>query len=193
MANAQKDLGPAGPKKPTPLKAPPKKGLRARLMALPSGVKVAAAAGAGALLVFGSPAVIPVGIGSAALGGWYALKGKIGKYSRAMTPERIKIYEAAISTLKDTKKLRALADEFERAGCLKEAEHLRKRAALRDRTPVQKKADQARYRKAMADTDPKRVEAEAVYFEGLGADGTAKNLRTRVAALRAVQKRGLFS
>lgn len=185
---AQKDIGPAGPaKKPTPLKSTGAKGLKARLKALPIGAKVGAIAGAGALLLFGSPAVIPVGIGGAALGGWYALKGKISRYSPAMTPERIKIYEAAIETLKDQKKLRALADEFERNGCKKEAEHLRKRAALRDRTPEEKKADQARYRKAMADTDPRRVEQEAAYFAGLGADGTAKNLRTRAAALRAVK------
>lgn len=185
---AQKDLGPAGVKKPAGLKAA-KRTFKQRIAdgfkATPGPVKAAAVAGTGVLVLFGLPALIPVGVGAAAVGGYYAYKKR--KYSMCMTPERIKVYEHAIATLKDSKKIRILADEFEKAGCLKEAAHLRKRAALRDRTPAEKKADQARYRKAMADTDCKRIELEVAYFESLGADGSAKNLRSRLAALKCVQ------
>jgi hypothetical protein len=155
-----------------------------KLKNLPKGAKIGITAGVVALAVVGSPAVVPVGLGLASLAGYYAVKKR--KYSSAMTPERIKIYEQAIATLKDPKKLRLLADEFEKVGATKEAEHLRKRAALRERSPAEKKADQKRYREAMASTDIKKIESEAAYFESIAADGAAKNLRTRASALKAV-------
>lgn len=178
----QKDLGPPATKPATAVH----RGLRDRIRDAPIGAKVGTAVGLGALLVFGLPALIPVAVGGVGLTGYYVVRRRA--WSKCMTPERIKVYQQAISTLKDPKKLRLLADEFERAGCVKEAEHLRKRAALRDRSPEEKKADQARYKRAMGDTDVKRIEADVAYFESIGADGSAKNLRTRIEALRAVQK-----
>lgn len=189
MAQAQqaagKDLGPAGvvAKK---LMGAKKLKFVDRVKTLPLGAKIGAAASAGALLVFGWPALVPVGLSAAGLTGWYAVKGR--KHSVCMTPERIKVYEQAISKLKDAKKLRVLADEFEKAGCIKEAEHLRKRAALREESPAEQKARRQRYRKAMASSDMKLIEAEAVHFESIGADGAAKNLRTRLTALKAVKR-----
>ena len=148
---------------------------------MPTVVKVGAAGAAAVLLVVGASALVPVGVGAAAFGGWQLYRGRC-----RMTPERRRVYAQAIWTLKDPKKLRALADEFEKAGCKKEAEHLRKRAALRERSPEEQKAERSRYRRAMAYTDLRAVEAEAARFESTGADGAAKNLRTRAEALRAV-------
>lgn len=188
MAGEKKvrDLGPAGVAGIVKaMKAKGQKvGILKRVKNVPLPAKVGAGLGVGALIVFGTAALVPIGIGAAGLGGYYALKAR--KYSHSMTPERIKVYEQAIGTLKDPAKLRSLADEFEKAGCAKEAEHLRKRAALRERSPEEKSADQQRYRQAMANTDRKQVEAEASYFQSIGADGAAKNLRTRAEALKAV-------
>lgn len=181
-AKPQKDLGPATTKPATAAK----KKLLEQVRDAPTGVKIGTAIGLGSLLVFGLPALVPVAVGGAAVGGWYAVRRR--RWSKCMTPERVKVYQQAITSLKDPKKLRLLADEFERAGCLPEAEHLRKRAALRDRKPEEKKADQARYKRAMADTDVKRIEVDVAYFESIGADGSAKNLRTRIDALKAVKR-----
>lgn len=181
----QKDLGEKQPPKPKTL-SQPKRSLVDRVKQSPLGVKIGSVAGLGALVLFGVPALIPVAIGGAGLGGFYFYKKR--KYSQAMTPERIKVYEQALSSLKDAAKLRVLADEFEKAGCVKEATHLRKRASLRDRPPAEKKADQDRYKRAMADTSSERVMKEATYFEGVGADGAAKNLRTKADALKTVGK-----
>lgn len=164
----------------------PKLSIMQRVKKSPTGAKVGTALGLGALAVFGMPALIPVAVGAASLGGFYLYKSR--KYSLAMTPERIKVYETALSSLKDPAKLRTLADEFEKAGCHKEAEHLRKRAALRERSPAEKKADQNRYRRAMAAIKSSQIHGEADYFESIGADGAARHLRTKAEALRAVGK-----
>ncbi len=178
----QRDLGEAGVQKPKPTKTT----IAERLKRTPIGMKIGTVAGIGALAVFGIPALVPVAVGAASLGGFYLYKQR--KYSLAMTPERIKVYEQALSSLKDQTKLRVLADEFEKAGCVKEAQHLRKRAALRDLSPAEKKVNSNRYKAAMAAMKSSQVHGEADYFEEIGADGAAKNLRMKAQALRAVGK-----
>lgn len=179
----QRDLGEAGVQKP---KKSVKTTIVERVKRAPVGAKIGTVAGVGALALFGLPALIPVAVGVASLGGFYLYKQR--KYSLAMTPERIKVYEQALSSLKDPSKLRVLADEFEKAGCVKEAEHLRKRAALRELSPAEKKVNQNRYRAAMAAMKSSQIHGEADYFEAIGADGAAKNLRMKAQALRAVGK-----
>lgn len=178
-----KDLGEPGVKSRVQEKA---KSIWARAKGLPLG-KIGAATGLGVVAVafLGAP-LVPVALAATGVGGYYVYKSR--KYSHAMTPERIKVYEQALSSLKDAKKLRVLADEFEKAGCAREAEHLRKRASLQELSPEEKKANKNRYRAAMAVADSSKVLSEADYFQGIGADGAAKNLRTRADALRAVGK-----
>lgn len=178
----QKDLGEPGVKAQVQSRA---KSLAGRVKGLPLA-KIGAVSGAGVLAVFLGIPLVPVALAATGVGGYYLYKSR--KYSLAMTPERIKVYEQALATLKDQKKLRVLADEFEKAGCVREAEHLRKRAALRDRSPAEKKVDNDRYKRAMSDTNSARVLKEVDYFESIGADGAAKNLRTKADALKAVGK-----
>lgn len=183
LSQPKKDLGEPGIKAQAKTKA---KSLLERAKTLPLK-KLGAVSGLGiaAVVVLGAP-LLPVALAASGVGGYYLYKSR--KYSLAMTPERIKVYEQALSSLKDAKKLRVLADEFEKAGCAREAEHLRKRAALRELSPEEKKVNQNRYRAAMALASSAKVAAEADHFQGIGADGAAKNLRTRAEALRSVGK-----
>lgn len=155
--------------------------LAERWKASPGWVKIATP-GAAVLVVFGLP-IVGLGVGSVAA---YQLFRKRGteKYSECMTPERIKIYELAIATLKDSRKLRVLADEFEKQGCKAEAEHLRKRAALRDLPAEQKAANKKLYKQAMASKNVGAIAKIAAKFESLGADGAAEHLRLREKSLR---------
>jgi len=146
-----------------------------------NATKIATGVGVGALLLFGVPALVPVAVSVAGVAGWQAYKRR-----KCMTPERRKIYEQALASLKDPKKLRTLADEFEKGGCVAEAEHLRRRAKLRERSPEEAKADRLRYREAMKSKDASHVGREASYFSQIGADASAANLRTRMTALKAV-------
>jgi len=149
--------------------------------AVPMATRIATGVGAAALLVFGAPVLIPVGLGVGGVAGW-----QVYKKTRCMTPERKKVYEQALKELKDPKKLRVLADEFQKVGCVEQAEHLRRRAKLRERTPEEAKADRAKYRAALKGKDAAGIQRLAVYFKGIGADGTAANLMKRVTALKAV-------
>ncbi len=178
-----KDLGEPGVKSQAKEKA---KTILEKAKRLPlKKLGVVSGIGAAAVVLLGAP-LVPVALAATGVGGYYLYKSR--KYSLAMTPERIKVYEQALSSLKDAKKLRVLADEFEKAGCVREAEHLRKRASLQELSPEEKKANKSRYRSAMAVADSSKVLSEADYFQGIGADGAAKNLKTRAEALRAVGK-----
>ncbi len=183
MLSKPKDLGEPGVKSRVQEKA---KSLWGRAKSLPLA-KIGATTGIGvaAVALLGAP-LIPVALAATGVSGYYLYKSR--KYSHAMTPERIKVYEQALSSLKDAKKLRVLADEFEKVGCVREATHLRKRASLQELSPEEKKVNKNRYRSAMAVADSSKVTSEADYFQGIGADGAAKNLRTRAEALRAVGK-----
>jgi hypothetical protein len=151
--------------------------------------KVAAGLGTGAVGWFYGPTIlVPVGVAFAGYTGW-----KWWKHKRCLTPERRKVYEQALMELKDPAKLRALADVFSKVGCHDQAEHLRKRAELRERSPEQKQQDRALYKSAMKSTDPGKVQKAAVYFKGIGADGTAANLETRVKALKLTVKPSFLS
>ncbi len=101
-----------------------------------------------------------------------------------MTPERKRIYEAALRTLKDPAKLRTLADAFEKEGLKEEAVMLRKRANLREMPAGVRAKRQEAFGKAMASKDPHKVEAVANAFHKEGATGAAANLRKYAAALR---------
>jgi hypothetical protein len=155
---------------------------------IPTGAKIGAGVGAGALLVFGAPAIVPVGIAGAVYGGYKLLRTSFGGegWSSCMTPERVRIYQQAVAELKDPAKLRGLADMFEQTGCAREAEHLRKRARLRDRTPDERRADKARYKAAMSSSDVREIEKAVSYFQGIGADGCVRHLRLRIKALKEV-------
>lgn len=174
---------PKGKKDDKPAK---KETIRERIKNAPMLVKVGAGVGTAALVLVGAPAVIPVLVGGAGMTAYYKWFKKPGKYSDCMTAERIKVYEQAIATLKDSRKLRILADEFEKQGCKKEAEHLRKRAALRELPPADKARNKKLYKKGMRSKDPDYVTKAAKHFEDIAADGAARHLRIREKSLRAL-------
>lgn len=162
--------------------------LKRRFVATPLPFKLGFGAAATALALAGTAAVIPVAAGLGGLGLWYRYVRKPAKYSACMTPERVKVYEQAIETLKDPKKLRILADEFERAGCAQEAEHLKKRAGLRERSKEEQASDRKLYRDTMQSNDPRKVAEVAEHFKRIGADGAAKHLKIRERTLRELLK-----
>jgi hypothetical protein len=94
-----------------------------------------------------------------------------------MTPERKKVYETALESLKDPEKLRSLADAFDKEGLKDEAIMLRKRAALRELPASSKEARKAAFRKGMSSSDPKAVRVLATAFHKQGATGAAQALK----------------
>ncbi len=107
-----------------------------------------------------------------------------GKRPKGMTPQRQKIYEAALRDLKDAGKLRKLADEYEAQGLTEQAEHLRKRASLRELSKEVKDARRETFKKAMASKNAEAVLAVAKAFEKEGADGAAAALRKYAEGLK---------
>lgn len=101
----------------------------------------------------------------------------------AMTPERKRIYEAALQTLKDPEKLRKLADEFETQGLKKEASLLRKRAEIRELPEDLKKARRQAFKAAMASKNQPAVLKLAEAYDAEGATGAAAALRAYAAGL----------
>jgi hypothetical protein len=125
--------------------------------------------------------LIPVVIGGLAVSAAW----KVHQRSNAMTPERQKLFDAAIQSLPDPDKLRKLADAFEQQGLKTQAELLRKRAALRE---LPKEVQQARkqvFIKAMSSTDPEKVEQMATVFHGEGCIGAAAVLNLYAEGLRS--------
>jgi hypothetical protein len=123
--------------------------------------------------------LIPIGIGLLAGGAFWK-----HKKTKGMTPERKKIYEAAMNTLKDPNKLRLLSDAFQKAGLKTEAEMLRKKALLRELPEGQKKARRDAFKAGLKATDPSKVETLANAFHKQGALGAAKKLRDHAAGLK---------
>jgi uncharacterized membrane protein len=125
--------------------------------------------------------VIPVAIAALAGGAyWVAKKRKPG----GMTPERRKVYDAALTTLKDPVKLRKLADTFEKEGLKTEANVLRKRAALRELPPETKKARKETFRKALQSKNKDAVQKTADEFRKQGAVGAAGELDKHAAGIQ---------
>ncbi len=139
--------------------------------------------GAGILYGIGAPILLPL----TAAGGVAYLYWKNRTHpSVAMTPERQKVYEAALKDLRDSAKLRTLAEAFEKEGLAKEADMLRKRAALYELPKETQVARRQVFKAALKSPNVHGVEAVADAFEGEGATGAAEALRIHAAALRSV-------
>lgn len=119
--------------------------------------------------------LIPVGLGLlVGTAAW----AKFGRESASqMTPERQRIYDAAIRSLKNPEGLEKLGEAFKSQGLHAEGDLLLKRAALRRLPKAQKEANRKRFREGMSSKDPKQVLAIADEFEQRGATGAAHDLR----------------
>lgn len=116
--------------------------------------------------------LIPIVLGAGALFAYKKAKKKTG-----MTPERKKVFEAAIKNLEDPKKLRSLAATFDKEGLKAAGDELRKRAKLREMPPKKKEQRRDAYRKGMSSSNPEAVNKLAAAFQKEGAYGAAQNLR----------------
>ncbi len=116
--------------------------------------------------------------------GWLAYKKWINK---GMTPERKQIFDAAMSSIVDTAKLRALADSFEKEGLRGEADLLRKRALLREAPADVKAARRQAFRKAMGSDNANAILEVAKAHEQVGAMGAAEELKQRAANVAALK------
>lgn len=119
--------------------------------------------------------LIPVGIGLLVGTAAWAQFGR--EKSHQMTPERQRIYDAAIRSLKDPVGLEQLGEAFKSQGLHAEGDLLLKRAALRRLPKAQKEANRVKFRTAMTSKDPKEVLSVAEEFESRGATGAAFELR----------------
>lgn len=125
--------------------------------------------------------LVPIAfLGMASLAGYRAHKRQ---KRQALTPERKRIYEAALQTLKDPEKLRRLADEFETQGLKAQAELLRKRASIRELPEDLKKARRDAFKAAMRSKNQPAVLKLAEAYDAEGATGAAAALRTYAAGL----------
>lgn len=125
--------------------------------------------------------LIPVVVGALAASAAY----RVHKRTNAMTPERQKIFDAAIQSLPDPLKIRELADVFESEGLSKQAELLRKRAKLRELPKEVQLARKEVFIKTMSNTDPDKVEEMASVFHSEGCIGAAAVLNLYAQGLRA--------
>jgi hypothetical protein len=126
------------------------------------------------------PLIPLVFVGLAGGAGAYALRKK----ERGLTPARAKLLEGALTSLPDPAKLRELAAAYRAEGLTAEADLLEKRAALKERTPEKKKEHREVVQRALVSENPKAVEGVASAFHGMGATGTAANLRRHARALK---------
>ena len=127
--------------------------------------------------------VLPVIVASAGgLAWWKVKKQKYGK----MTPERKKLFEEALRSMKDPAKLRELANVFQNYGLKAEAKELRKRAALRDAPADVKKKRAEAFQKGLNSTDPQKVSKLADAFHKVGAYGAADKLRKYASGLTSI-------
>ena len=94
-----------------------------------------------------------------------------------VTPERQKIYTAAMNRLLEPEKLRDLADAFQKVGLVGHANMLRKRADLREMPAETKIARREVFKKAMSSTNKDAIRQVANVFESEGAIGAAADLR----------------
>jgi hypothetical protein len=127
---------------------------------------------------------VPIGlleitIGALLFGAW-----KKSEKKGVLTPEREKVYKAALQDLHDPASLRKLADTFEAQGLAVEATMLRRRADLRGQTPEQKQARREAFDKGMASEDVVAIERLADAFESITSTGAAMALRKHAEDVR---------
>jgi hypothetical protein len=123
--------------------------------------------------------LVPAVLVALAGGAYYKVKVQ-GKLS----PERQRIYDAALTSLRDPVKLRSLADTFDAQGHKKEATLLRKRAGLKELPNEVRAARREAFSKGMNSTNAEAIEALAKSFDDEGATGAAANLRNRAKFLK---------
>lgn len=100
-----------------------------------------------------------------------------------MTAERQRIYDAALTTLRDPEKMRSLAIAFRQGGLRAEADMLEKRAALKELSPEVRQQRREIIKKALSHRDPKVVREVAAAFDKVGSTGAAATLRRYAAGL----------
>lgn len=118
--------------------------------------------------------LIPVGIGLLAGAAAWA---KFGRETTMMTPQRQRIYDAAVRGLKDPVGLEKLGQAFKSEGLHTEGDLLLKRAALRRLPRDQKEINRAKWKQGMSSKNPKEVLEIADEFDNRGATGAALELR----------------
>ena len=122
------------------------------------------------------PVVIVLVVG--ALACWKACHQERG----VMTPERQKVYDAAMISM-DAPALRKLSAAFDKMGLPEQAEMLGKRAALRELPDELKKQRTEVMQKALTSDNKEAIADVANAFEKEGATGAAQRLRERLEAL----------
>lgn len=127
--------------------------------------------------------LIPV-LAASALGLTTGLIVTRKKKPKGLTPERQKIYEAALTSLKDPNGLDKLADAFGKEDLHDEANLLRKRAILRRRTPAEKQADTKIFKDALSSKNSQEVMRVANELEEKGCTGAAYRLKQYAKGLQ---------
>lgn len=129
--------------------------------------------------------IVPILVGAGLLGVAYKATKKKG-----MTPERKKVFEAAMRTLRDPAKLEQLADAFCKEGLKAECKELQKRANLmklaQSSDPKAKAVLAGRkvaFKKAMSSTDPTAIKKVAAAFHNMGHYESAAKLRSYAKGL----------
>ncbi len=118
--------------------------------------------------------VIPVAIVLLGVGGYAKMKKNRGE----MTPERLKIFNAAISgALKDPASLDKLASAFSGEGLHEQAKILRQRASLKRLPQHIKEARADVWRRAIKSTNKKAVLQVAAAYDREGCTSAAMRLR----------------
>ena len=116
-----------------------------------------------------------------ALGGGVAYTR--AKKKKGITPDRRKIFQNALKSVKDPKQLRSLAASFDKEGLRVYGDELRKRAKLRELPDKVKEQRSSAFRKGMSSTTPAAITRLAQAFHREGAYGAAKDLRTYARGL----------
>jgi hypothetical protein len=98
-------------------------------------------------------------------------------------PSNLKVVYEESLCLRDTVKLRQLADAFETDGWLAQASMLRKRAAVWEAPEAVKDERRATFRRAMASTDVEAIKKIAADFDEIGLIEAPKRLRERIEEL----------
>jgi hypothetical protein len=139
------------------------------------------------MLPFGLPLIPTLVVsGLAALGIRKARARKsVSDFGQATNFRKVS-FATALDELKDTDKLRELADSYERSGLPHEADLLRKRAALRERPRAVQEQHKNIFRQGLNCADPIKVRDLANRFRALGATGMAKELDAHADGLEAL-------
>jgi hypothetical protein len=124
--------------------------------------------------------LIPILLGGTLLAATY----KVATKKKGMTPERKKVFDAAIRSLQEPSKLEELATSFEKEGLKAEGGELRKRANLlklaKSTDPNHKQVVEGRkeaFKKAMSSKDPAAIKRVAEAFHKVGHYAHAATLR----------------